>query len=68
MNPTAVRCPHCQAAEYQPCTVVGSGLRLNYSTAHPSRLERAGLQPEWQAVEKYRKDHAQRDGLSAPEG
>lgn len=61
MNPTQVPCPHCHAASGQPCYIPGTDLRLSLSPAHPSRLEKAGLEPVYSAVDTYRAMHRPQD-------
>ena len=54
MNYTQVPCPHCHAGVGNACQVPGTAQRLTLSPAHPSRLEKVGLQPAYGAVDRYR--------------
>lgn len=50
-----VVCPHCKAATGQACH--SGTVPLALSQAHPSRLEAAGLPPDYSAVVRYRSLH-----------
>lgn len=52
MSAHAVRCPHCKAGVGQSCHI--SGVPLTLSAAHPSRMEAAGVTPDYAAVDRYR--------------
>jgi hypothetical protein len=52
MSAQAVKCPHCKAGVGQSCHIGGNPLTL--SAAHPSRLEAAGVDPDYAAVDRYR--------------
>ena len=54
-----VACPHCQAQPRMRCTGP-DGKPLRYSSAHPSRLEAAGLKYDRSAVAKYREEGEKR--------
>lgn len=53
-----VRCPHCKAPENAPCVIVGTpgNKPLRLSTMHPSRAALLGEQPDYEAVNRYRKE------------
>jgi hypothetical protein len=50
-----VVCPHCKAPTGQVCH--SGTVPLALSQAHPSRLEAAGLPPDYSAVMRYRSLH-----------
>jgi len=63
VKPMQVKCPHCLASIGQPCIIPGTQQKLSLSGAHPSRLELAGLRPEYGAVERYRDMFKPRDEI-----
>lgn len=56
MNPALhVACPFCHAPVNSRCTATGLFKPLQLHSAHPSRLDAAGLPPQHeQALAKYR--------------